>query len=396
MASVMHLPLRRVRLVEELLEASVVDAQDLAVDVGGFLATKEVGYTLYIIWIYDANGLSSDTLETDIKGQALRDREAGSMNNRDKPTDDGLRQDRHANRIEGGRDRGNYDGRGGRGARAGRGGRGNRDDRHTRGVPKYAILHPPPKNLLTSFLYSDHVKQADQSWGAPTGESEWKDEQAGAAIAKAEEKDEGAAGGWNATSATGDWDASSAAVSGQAAPTADADGTAPAEGSTPAKAPAEPVVDPEPEDNSRSYADYLAEQAEKKLKLGAGVLQARKPNEGSKDKRYENVKPVNKDEEEDFFSGKSEKAKRERQRKEKNILDVDVTYIEPQTGRGGGERGGRGRGRGDRGDFRGRGRGRGDAFRGRSDGGFRGGRGRGESGSVNVKDENDFPSLGGS
>ena len=66
MASVMHLPLHRVRLVEELLEASVVCAQDVTVGVGHSLATKEVGYTLYIIWIYDANGLSLDTLETDI------------------------------------------------------------------------------------------------------------------------------------------------------------------------------------------------------------------------------------------------------------------------------------------------------------------------------------------
>lgn len=73
---------------------------------------------------------------------AFRDREVGAMNNRDKPTDDGLRQDRHANRIEGGRDRGSYEGRGGRAGRAGRGGRGNRDDRHTRGVPKYAATHP--------------------------------------------------------------------------------------------------------------------------------------------------------------------------------------------------------------------------------------------------------------
>ncbi len=52
--------------------------------------------------------------------------------------DDGLRQDRHRDRIEGGRIQNNYDGRGGRGGRAGRGGRGNRDDRHTRGPPKYA------------------------------------------------------------------------------------------------------------------------------------------------------------------------------------------------------------------------------------------------------------------
>ena len=69
---------------------------------------------------------------------AFRDREAGSMNNRGKSIDDGLRQDRHPNRLEGGRDRGSYEGRGGRGGRAGRGGRGVRDDRHNRGVPKYA------------------------------------------------------------------------------------------------------------------------------------------------------------------------------------------------------------------------------------------------------------------
>ncbi len=76
------------------------------------------------------------------------------MNNRDKPTDDGLRQDRHANRLEGGRDRGSYDGRGSRGSRAGRGGRGNRDDRHTRGVPKYAT------HLLYEMLCTDLSSQA--------------------------------------------------------------------------------------------------------------------------------------------------------------------------------------------------------------------------------------------
>ena len=72
MASAMHLPLHRVRLVEELLEASVVGAQDVTVDVGDFLATKEVGLTLYMIWIYDANGLSLDTLETDIRSSSSR------------------------------------------------------------------------------------------------------------------------------------------------------------------------------------------------------------------------------------------------------------------------------------------------------------------------------------
>lgn len=79
---------------------------------------------------------------------AFRDREAGSMNNRVKPIDDGLHQDRHPNRIDGGRDRGSYDGRGGRGGRAGRGGRGNRDDRHTRGVPQYSLPYPSYQNCL--------------------------------------------------------------------------------------------------------------------------------------------------------------------------------------------------------------------------------------------------------
>ena len=147
MASVMHLLRHRVKLVEELLQVSAVDAQDVPVDVGGFLAMMVVGHVLSTDWSYMANGLLPDgdyCLHAVLTlSPAFRDREARSMNNRDKPTDDGLRQDRHSNRIEGGRDRGSYDGRGGRGGRAARGGRGNRDDRHTRGVPKCASPHPP-------------------------------------------------------------------------------------------------------------------------------------------------------------------------------------------------------------------------------------------------------------
>lgn len=81
--------------------------------------------------LFHANTMSNST--------AFRDRAAGSINNRGKPTDDGLREDRHADRIRGGRIQGNYDGRGGRGGgRGGRGGRGGGrgDDRHSRGVPK--------------------------------------------------------------------------------------------------------------------------------------------------------------------------------------------------------------------------------------------------------------------
>ena len=162
------------------------------------------------------------------------------------------------------------------------------------------------------------------------------------------------------------------------------------------------ITEPEPEDNSKSYADYLAEQAEKKLQLGGGVPEARKPNEGSKqDKKWAQAKPLKKDDEEDaYIAGKGEKAKRERQKKEKNVVDVDLRYVEPQRGGGDRGRGGRGRGEG-RGDFRGGdrgrgGRGRGDGYRGRGDGGFRGGRGGREGHAVNPSDTNAFPSLGGS
>lgn len=248
---------------------------------------------------------------------------------------------------------------------------------------------------LLNIFSSDHVKQADHSWGAPTGGAEWEDERAGEEIAKTEEKD-----GFDAT----------------VDPPVDAEGNHPeslaadADGATAAAAP-QPAAEPEPEDNSKSYADYLAEQAEKKLRLGTGVPEARKPNEGSKpDKKWAQAKPLSKDEaEEDYFVGKGEKAKRERQRKEKTMLDVDMRYVEPSGGRGGGDRGRGGRGRGEgrgegRGDFRGGdrgrgGRGRGDGYRRRGEGDFRGsyrgGRGGRDTTSVNVSDTSAFPSLGG-
>ncbi|KAI0480226.1 hypothetical protein GGR56DRAFT_625134 [Xylariaceae sp. FL0804] len=243
--------------------------------------------------------------------------------------------------------------RGGRGAR-GRGGRGARftrdlDDRHAKGVA------------------SGSDKQAAQSWGPAEGEAEQKDEQAGEEMAQTELKEATAEDAEDANA-------------------------------TPA----------EPEDKSVSYADYLAQQAEKKLALGEN-LEIRKPNEGSKaDKKWANAKPLPKEGDEDYFAGSGGKAKRERERKTKQVIDIDQRYIEPASTRGGG-RGGRGdggRGRGGprgegrgggRGDGRGegRGRGRGD-FRG---GDFRGGRpagGRGENANANIntKDESAFPSLG--
>ncbi|EOO04105.1 putative elicitor protein [Phaeoacremonium minimum UCRPA7] len=227
--------------------------------------------------------------------------------------------------------------RGGRGAR-GRGGRGggysrDRDDRHTKGPA------------------SGSDKQAAQSWGATEGDAELKDEQAGEEIAKTEQKDAAAEG--------------------------DAD-------ETPA----------EPEEKHISYADYLAQLAEKKLAL-SGDLAPRKANEGSKsDKKWADAKPLVKDEDDDFIAGSSGKAKRERERKTKQFVEIENRFIESERPRGGrgGRGGGAGRGgeRGDRrgGDRGGRGRGGGDR------GEFRGGRGGRDNTAINTKDTSAFPSLG--
>ncbi|CZT03587.1 related to telomeric DNA binding activity [Rhynchosporium agropyri] len=274
---------------------------------------------------------------------AFRDRNAGSANNRTKPTEDG-RQDRPA------RAQGTYDGRG---ARRGGGRGGNNMDRHSRTVG------------------GESEKQAGHGWGAIEGGAELADEQAGEAIANAEAKE---------------------ALGGDAAPN-----------DTVAE------VEAEPEDNSKSYSEYLAEQAEKKLALGAGIPEARKPNEGSKqDKKWANAKAIAKEEEEDFVSASAGKAKRERERKQKQTIDIDQRFVEApeqRGGRGGGFPRGGGRGRGDgparggRGEFRGnRGEGRGGRG-GRGDGPSRGARvgggpPRGGSASINTSDTSAFPSLG--
>ncbi|KAI0887323.1 uncharacterized protein GGS22DRAFT_156763 [Annulohypoxylon maeteangense] len=226
--------------------------------------------------------------------------------------------------------------RGGRDARV-RGGRGgrfprDRDDRHTKGAA------------------TGSDKQAAQSWGATEGNAEQKDEQAGEEIAQSELKE-------------------STAEDAQEAP------------ATPA----------EPEDKHVSYADYLAQQAEKKLALGES-LEIRKPNEGSKaDKKWANAKALTKEEDDDFISGTAGKVKRERERKAKQLVEIDQRYVEPERTRGG--RGGRGGTRG--GAPRGEGRGRGGRGRGESRGDFRGGRGGGrENNSSFALSSDAFPSLG--
>lgn len=171
-------------------------------------------------------------------------------------------------------------------------------------------------------------------------------------------------------------------------------------------------IQPEEEEKHISYDEYLAQLAEKKAALAAGIPEARKPNEGAKqDKKWANAKPLEKDDEESFIAGSGGKAKRERERKAKQTLEIDQRFVEQPERGGRGGRGGRGPregGRGGRGDggFRGgRGdgpfRGRGDGPRGgrggpRGDGSFRGGRGapRGGAAPVKVDDPQEFPGLG--
>lgn len=146
----------------------------------------------------------------------------------------------------------------------------------------------------------------------------------------------------------------------------------------------------EPEDKHISYADYLAQQAEKKLALGES-LEIRKPNEGSNlDKKWANAKALVKDDDDNYVAGSGGKVKRERERKAKQLVEIDNRYVEPERPRGG--RGGRGGNRG--GAPRGEGRGRGGRGRGEPRGDFRGGRGGARENASFALNADAFPSLG--
>ncbi|ERS97259.1 plasminogen activator inhibitor 1 RNA-binding protein [Sporothrix schenckii 1099-18] len=272
---------------------------------------------------------------------AFRDRNAGADRNRSKPTDEASRggaRGGSAARV-----------RGGRGGRFPR----DRDDRHSKGLPGATEKH---------------------AGGNTEGESEKRDEEAGEAIAKSDEK---------------------AAANEDAAPEEEA----------------------EPEEKQLSYDDYLAQQAEKKLAID-GPLAVRQANEGTKaNKQWAAAKALVKDDDEDFIAGGGGKTKRERERKVKQVVEIDQRFVEqPERTRGGfrGGRGGRGGERGDRSERPERGdrAERGDRpGRGGPRGGPRGGaRGRGEprgaprggaprgaprgGANLNPKDESAFPSLG--
>ncbi|KAH0174731.1 hypothetical protein KCU67_g612, partial [Aureobasidium melanogenum] len=274
--------------------------------------------------------------------QAFRDKGAGALNNRAKPTDDGVRQDRHPNRTRDVNEHRDIGGRG-RGPRGGRGGvrgtRTARDDKHDR---------------TGHAGNNDHTKQAGAAWGHETGDAELNDEKAAVADAKAEEAKEGIV----------------------------ADATV-AEPETPAD-----------EDNVKSYEQYLAEQLEKKAAL-AGNFEARKPNEGAS-KKFPEGKAFERDANENYVAPSAAKAKKQKERKDKNILDIDQAWKEEQSqSQDSGFRGGRGGRGGDRprgGPRGGRGGPRGGAPRGGAprDSAPRAPR----AAPVNVTSSSDFPSLG--
>ncbi|CAK1354485.1 hypothetical protein CB0940_01670 [Cercospora beticola] len=288
------------------------------------------------------------------RGGAVRGEGASRVDQQNR--DDGLRSDRHSRPVRDyerrggeGRGRGDRRGRGGYGGR-GRGGA-PRDDRHSHtGI-------------------GDQEKQAAHGWGAKDGQSEWADESAGDAIAKAE-------------------------VNNEPGFTPDTSAADPAFTNGPDGEVGEDAAG-EPEEKVKSYDDYLKELAEKKLALSGESPAIRKANEGSKTK-FPEGQAVNR-EQEDFFVGGGGKTKKVKEVKEKERINIDGQYYAaPDAGdRGGrGGRGGRGRGEG-RGSFRGEGRGRGGG-RGRGDrGDFRGAPRGGPRGSTfNANDSSAFPALG--
>ncbi|THV98235.1 hypothetical protein D6D17_01308 [Aureobasidium pullulans] len=273
--------------------------------------------------------------------QAFRDKAAGASNNRSKPTDDGVRQDRHPNRTRDANDSGR--GRGPRGGRGGaRGPRTGRDDKHDR----------------TGHAGSnDHAKQAGAAWGHETGTAELNDEKAAVADAKDEEAKEGIV-------------ADATVVDAESAPAQE-------------------------EDNVKSYEQYLAEQLEKKAALG-GSTEVRKPNEGAS-KKFPEGKAFARSEEENFIAPSAGKAKKQKERKDKNLLDIDQAWKEEQSqSQDSGFRGGRGGRGGDRprgGPRGGRGGPRGGAPRGGAprENAPRAAR---TGASPNVTSSSDFPTLG--
>jgi len=287
-------------------------------------------------------------------GKPLRD---SAQDNQDEAPAGG--DDSAKKRVDGeGRGRG---GRGrGRGGRGRGGGHGREFDRHS-GTGR-----------------TDSGKQINQGWGADEGGAELKAEQAGTTDAQAE----------GAGTSTDDWGASAQTTDNWAAPAADDWGAPPPpEGDNAPAVEGEKGDDgrkprerePEEEDNTISYDQYLAQLKENEAASVPKLEGVREANEGAGD-WGDIVERKRNEEEVAYFVGKSKNTTKVRaEKKEKVYLEIDARFERPSRG------GGRGRG-GDRGRS-------GDRGRGGGRGGTRGGRANGSSQPVSVDDETAFPSL---
>lgn len=223
---------------------------------------------------------------------------------------------------------------------------------------------------------TDSDKKVHNSWGGDDGNAERKVEEAATIDAAVE--DASGLNEWAAPAAEGgadDWGAPPAT-----------DDAPPADGAEkPQGERRERRGDKEEEeDHTLTLDQYLAQQREKDNAL-VPKLEVRKPNEGAEDDLFKGAAQLKKDEEEEYFAGKTKSAPKARAKKEDKVfIEIEARFERPNRGTRGGRGGDRGgeRGRGERG-----GRGRG----GRGRGG--GANGHSRPSTVNVDDENAFPSL---
>lgn len=138
----------------------------------------------------------------------------------------------------------------------------------------------------------------------------------------------------------------------------------------------EPATPVEPEEVVKTLDEYLAEKANKALKVGRP--EARKANEGSDDAKWKNTVEFVKTKETEYFSAKEKSSiKKEKVRKEKVVVEIEQRFQEKsrfREERRGGNRGGDRRG----------GRGGNNRRNNRQSNGP----------SVNLQDDSAFPSLG--
>jgi len=242
---------------------------------------------------------------------------------------------------------------------------------------------------------TDSDKKIHQSWGGDDGNTELKTEEAANVDAAVEGADTGdwardappSAADWgardSAAATTDAWGVPDPAVSAEAWAASTADATVPQpEGDKPEGRPRR-EKEAEEEDNTLTLEQYLAQQKEKDSAIPK-LEGTRKANEGADANIWKDVVPLQKEEEDTYFVGKTKAAPKARAKKEEKVfLEIEARFDRPDRGRV--------RSRGDRGGDRG------DRGRGGRGGRSRGGRGGGHNTTaavtVNVDDEAAFPSL---